>query len=180
MTYLYLVSVAEKSCGWTLVLAATLYATAKNQNEAAICVHAVRRILTDIKGPIRPTRTFGCWELWRGFNAVHDVLREEASLELTIHIERYYEAYRKMWNADWPHRKAREVRNFQLERGFCERAFEKDFPRWSAKMASWELKMRLGLSPWAIVPAQRGPPGVLWKRVGYGWYQRQQKPDYSV
>jgi hypothetical protein len=91
---------------------------------------------TGIKGPIRPTKAFGCWEIWRGFNAVHDILRDEASLELTIHNKRYYEAYRQMWNNDRQASKMREIRNRQLERGFCERAFEKEFLTRSVKMAS--------------------------------------------
>jgi hypothetical protein len=94
------------------------------------------------------------WEIWRRFNAVHDLLRDEASLELTIHIKRYDEAYRQMWNNDRQAGKVREIGNRQLERYFCERAFEKEFLTWSVKMANWELKMQLRMSPWAIIPAR--------------------------
>jgi hypothetical protein len=39
--------------------------------------------------------------------------------------------------------------------------------------------MQLGVSPWTIIPARRGSPGVTGKRAGYGWYQCQKKrtPD---
>jgi hypothetical protein len=180
--FMYLVILGRQSVGWAMVLAATLYAVARTPTEAGLCVLAVRRILEDVRGPFLPKMIdCGCWEIWRGFNSIYDVMRDEISLELAIHVETYFDGYYEMWVDDRRARKQREESNGQLERGFCERVFDKEFSWWSAERESYQLKMELGMSPYAAIKVGRSPPGALWKPTGYGgWYERQPDPSSDV
>ncbi|KAA8912031.1 hypothetical protein FN846DRAFT_997991 [Sphaerosporella brunnea] len=168
------VSMAARSPGWALVLAACMYALAKTPDDAATAVYSAQRTLIDA-----PEQT-GALEVWKGINSVWETMGRDIALYVAVHIEKHYQAYFELWENDAEARAKREKYCGELEAGVCKRAFETESARWRFGTEVRILKTELGMSSRALIPFQGLGGGITWKDEGYGFYRKTFKDDLDA